>query len=102
MSRLDFAFEDTKPVICDRELLDAVRLVAAQLGAVSLPQRLYRLHGHYSTTSIKSRLGLLECRDYGGRANVRGTARHWRRRAIRVSDMADHDGPTRAPSTDVK
>ncbi len=55
MSRPDFAFEDTKPVITDRDLLDDVRAVAAKLGAVSLPQRLYRLHGRYSTTAIKNR-----------------------------------------------
>jgi hypothetical protein len=55
MSRPDFAFEDTKPVITDRDLLDDVRVVAAKLGAVSLPQRLYRLHGRYSTTAIKNR-----------------------------------------------
>jgi hypothetical protein len=55
VSRPDFAFEDTKPVIVDRDLLDDVRAVAAQLGVASLPQRLYRLHGHYSTTAIKRR-----------------------------------------------
>ncbi len=55
MSRPDFAFEDTKPLIGDRDLLDDVRAVAAQLGVVSLPQRLYRLHGRYSTTAIKRR-----------------------------------------------
>jgi len=57
VSRPDFAFEDTKPVIADRDLLDDVRAVAAQLGVVSLPQRLYRLHGRYSTTAIKNRFG---------------------------------------------
>jgi hypothetical protein len=57
VSRPDFAFEDTKPVITDRHLLDEVRAVAAQLGVVSLPQRLYRLHGRYSTTAIKNRFG---------------------------------------------
>lgn len=57
MSRPDFAFEDTKPVIADLDLLDDLRVVAAQLGAVSLPQRLYRRHGRYSTTAIKSRFG---------------------------------------------
>jgi len=55
VSRPDFAFEDTKPVIADRDLLDDLRAVAAQLGVVSLPQRLYRRHGRYSTTAIKSR-----------------------------------------------
>jgi len=57
VSRPDFAFEDTKSVIADRDLLDDLRVVAAQLDAVSLPQRLYRLHGRYSTTAIKSRFG---------------------------------------------
>mgnify|MGYP001613059753 FL=1 len=54
MSRPDFAFEDTKPVITDRDLLEDLRAVAARLGVVSLPQRSYRLHGRYSTTAIKS------------------------------------------------
>jgi 5-methylcytosine-specific restriction endonuclease McrA len=57
VSRPNFAFEDTKPVIADRDLLDDLCVVAAQLGAVALPQRLYRLHGRYSTTAIKSRFG---------------------------------------------
>ncbi len=55
MSRREFVFENTKPVITDRDLLDDIRAVAAKLGVVSLPQRLYRLHGHYSTTAIKNR-----------------------------------------------
>ena len=57
MTRPEFAFENTKPVIADRDLLDDVRAVAAQLGVASLPQRLYRLHGRYSTTAIKNRFG---------------------------------------------
>lgn len=57
MSRRDFVFENTKPVITDADLLDDIRAVAAQLGVVSLPQRLYRLHGRYSTTAIKNRFG---------------------------------------------
>jgi len=55
VSRPDFAFENTKPVIADRDLLEDLRAVAARLGVVSLPQRSYRLHGRYSTTAIKSR-----------------------------------------------
>lgn len=57
LSRPDFAFEDTKPVIADGDLLDDIRAVAARLGAAALPQRLYRLHGRYSTTAIKKRFG---------------------------------------------
>lgn len=57
MSRPEFAFEDTKPVIADGDLLRDVRAVADQLGASSLPQRSYRLHGRYSTTAIKKRFG---------------------------------------------
>jgi 5-methylcytosine-specific restriction endonuclease McrA len=53
----NFTFENTKPVITDRELLDDLSGVAAQLGAISLPQRLYRLHGRYSATAIKNRFG---------------------------------------------
>lgn len=57
MNRSDFAFEDTKPVITDRDLVNDVRAVAAHLGVGALPQRLYRLHGRYSTTAIKNRFG---------------------------------------------
>lgn len=57
MIRPKFAFEDTKPVIADRDLLDDLRAVAGRLGVASLPQRLYRLHGRYSTTAIKNRFG---------------------------------------------
>lgn len=57
VSRPDFAFENTKPVITDRDLLNDVGVVAAQLGVASLPQRLYHLHGRSSTTAIKNRFG---------------------------------------------
>jgi hypothetical protein len=52
-----FAFEDTKPVISDGELLADVSRVARELAVSSLPQRTYRLHGRYSTTAIKKRFG---------------------------------------------
>ena len=54
MSRPKFAFEDTKPEIADRDLLDDLRAVAGRLGVPSLPQRSYRLQGRYSTTAIKT------------------------------------------------
>ena len=52
-----FSFEDTKPVITDRALLDDLRAIATRLGIASLPQRVYRPHGRYSTTAIKRRFG---------------------------------------------
>lgn len=52
-----FAFEDTKPVITDEQLLADIRRVAEQLGCTSLPQRRYREHGSHSTTAIKDRFG---------------------------------------------
>lgn len=57
LDRRTFAFEDTKPVITDHDLLNDIRAVAAQLGTLSLTQRMYRLHGRYSTTAIKKRFG---------------------------------------------
>ncbi len=52
-----FAFEDTKPVITDEQLLGDVRRVAAELGCSSLPQRQYQQHGRYSTAAIKDHFG---------------------------------------------
>lgn len=52
-----FAFEDTKPVITNEQLLSDIRRVAADLGCSSLPQRRYQQHGRYSTAAIKDHFG---------------------------------------------
>lgn len=57
MSTRGFAFEDTKPVITDADLLGDIRAIASALGLESLPQQTYRQHGRYSTTAIKKRFG---------------------------------------------
>jgi len=57
VTRQDFVFENTKPVITDADLLNDPPAVATQLSVGSVPQRLYRLHGRYSTTAIKNRFG---------------------------------------------
>jgi hypothetical protein len=57
VSRREFVFENTKPVITDDDLRNDIRNVATQLGIGSVPQRLYRLYGRYSTTAIKNRFG---------------------------------------------
>ncbi len=57
MSPLRFEFENTKPTITDAQLLADIKEVAQQLGTQHMPQRLYQVHGHFSTTAIKSRFG---------------------------------------------
>jgi hypothetical protein len=52
---MTFLFENTKPVISDAEMIEDLRAVAAALGATALSQQLYRVHGRFSTTAIKSR-----------------------------------------------
>ncbi len=53
----EFVFENTKPTISNAELLDDIRRVAEELGATSLPKRLYEAHGRFSIAAIQGRFG---------------------------------------------
>ena len=52
-----FHFENTKPSMSNDELLADIKAVAAKLSRGHLTQRVYRTHGSFSTTAIKSRFG---------------------------------------------
>ncbi|MBM3944856.1 MAG: HNH endonuclease [SAR202 cluster bacterium] len=57
MSRSRFVFEETRPVVSDDDILKDLRAVARKRRAVTLPHRVYRLHGRYSQDAVERRFG---------------------------------------------